>query len=62
MKHAIDPDEDEKAQLIAQVRSQDATIRELRNRIVKLEEVEGINRDLVAMNGRLLERIKEMKA
>ena len=43
------------------LQAQDAEMRELRQKIVKLEEVEGINRSLLLQNGRLLERIADLK-
>jgi hypothetical protein len=49
------PDEDETTLLINQVRAQEATIRQLRNRIVQLEEVEGMNRELAEINRKLIE-------
>lgn len=52
---------EEQAELIEQVQALDATIRQLRNRIVQLEEVEGNNRELAAINAKLVERIKGLQ-
>jgi GAF domain-containing protein len=49
------------AELTRQVREQDTTIRELRNRIVQLEEVQAANKDLHEINTKLLERIKDLR-
>jgi hypothetical protein len=54
-------EEDSTAGLIKRVQEQDATIRQLRNRIVQLEEVEGYNRELAAINAKLVERIKDLE-
>jgi hypothetical protein len=39
----------------------EATNRQLRERILKLEEIEGLYKTVVAQNVRLVERIREMK-
>lgn len=56
------PDEDELTSLRKQTREQDATIRQLRNRIVQLEEVEGQKRELAEINMKLLDQIRELRA
>ena len=63
MRHRTDPDPegDQEIRLIQQVREQGETIRALRNRIVQLEEVEGSNRELQVINGKLLEQIRDLR-
>jgi hypothetical protein len=56
-----DPEGDQEIQLIEQVREQEETIKQLRNRIVQLEEVQSANQDLQAINVKLLEQIKELR-
>jgi hypothetical protein len=63
MRYTSDPDPegDQEIQLIEQVREQEETIKQLRNRIVQLEEVQSANQDLQAINVKLLEQIKELR-
>ena len=63
MKYAMDPspDEDELTGLRKQTKEQDVTIRQLRDRIAQLEEVEGMNRELAEINMKLLEEIKDLR-
>ena len=56
-----DPEGDQEIQLIEQVREQEETIKQLRNRIVQLEEVQSANQDLQAINVKLLEQIKDLR-
>jgi hypothetical protein len=63
MRYTSDPDPegDQEIQLIEQVREQEETIKQLRNRIVQLEEVQSANQDLQAINVKLLEQIKDLR-
>jgi hypothetical protein len=55
-----EPEEDQVLGLIKQVREQEATIKQLRARILQLEEVEGMNRELVKINEKLAQMNKDL--
>lgn len=52
--------ENEEPQLLKALHEEQAKNRELRNKIVRYEEIEGLYRDVCAQNARLIERIKEL--
>jgi hypothetical protein len=47
--------------LLKAFHASEATNRELRIRILKLEETEGMYRDVCELNGQLVERVRELK-
>jgi len=52
--------ENEEPQLLKALHEEQAKNRELRNKIVRYEEIEGLYHDVCAQNTRLIERIKEL--
>lgn len=48
-------------ELIKQTRDMDAQMRELRIKIIKLEETEGLYREVCSINAKLLDRIEDLE-